>query len=90
MNPFEIPGCVFIGYTQAENVNDGQPVPLFEPAPPPAGRLSINTLEGWTQAANAHNLRSFRKMHGRDPVDNDEIMRWMYPDAKIPSKGELL
>lgn len=43
-----IPGLVFTGeYTSHERVNNGQPVPLYEFAEPKAGKLDINTAEGW-------------------------------------------
>ena len=76
MGPFFIPGCTFIGYIAAGNVNNGSPVPLFEPAPPP-GKLSINTLEGWNAAADRQNRRSFRAALGRDPVSDTELRSWV-------------
>lgn len=75
MNLCDIPGCTFVGYIQANNVNGGRPVPLFEPTAP-TDRPSINTLEGWNAMVDASNRRYFRKRHGRDPVDDDELNAW--------------
>lgn len=60
MNPFDFPGCTFIGHIKAPNVNGGKPVPLFVPCPP-SGNMSINTLEGWNASADKQNRRSFIK-----------------------------
>ncbi len=76
MNPFDLPGCTFIGHVKAANVNGGKPVPLFVPCPP-SGNMSINTLEGWNASADKQNRRSFIKAHGRDPADDNEVWRWI-------------
>lgn len=77
MDPFAIPGCTFIGFIAADSVNNGRPVPLFAPGPPPPGELSINTQEGWNTAAEKQNRRSFRADLGRDPVDGTELHNWI-------------
>ena len=77
MSPFEIPGYTFAGYVRAENVNGGKPIPLFNPASPPPGRLSLNTLEGWNTAAKKQNQRFFRSVFGHDPVDDAELREWI-------------
>lgn len=77
VNLFEIPGCTFIGFIQAENVNNGQPVPLFSPEPPP-GKTDINTMEGWNKLAEKQNLRAFRAAHCRDPINESELREWVY------------
>lgn len=77
MNPFELPGLSFAGYIRADNINHGVPIPLFNPAPPPDGRASINTLEGWTAAADKQNRKSFKAVHGREPADNAELDAWV-------------
>jgi len=51
----EIPGLRFVGYFCDPEINNGEPTPRYEFAPPPPGKLSINTLEGWTAMVNAHN-----------------------------------
>lgn len=43
---FEMPGLQFVGTICEKRVNDGAPIPLFEPKEP-TDRPSINTLEGW-------------------------------------------
>ena len=77
MNPFAIPGCTFIGFIAADNVNNGHPIPLFAPGPPPPGKADINTLEGWNAAAEKQNRRSFRVDLGRDPVNDTELRNWI-------------
>lgn len=77
MNPFELPGLSFVGYIKTNNINHGAPIPLFDPAPPPDGRASINTLEGWTVAADKQNRKSFKTVHGREPVNQAELDAWI-------------
>lgn len=45
-NPFDTPGLRYVGEYSHPQVNHGQPLPVFEPVAP-AGRPSINSLEGW-------------------------------------------
>ena len=75
MNPFNISGLRYVGYTSNPRVNNGQPVPLFEPVTL-VGRPSINTMEGWNVTADKHNRRSFAKVFGREPVCTDELRAW--------------
>ena len=77
MNPLTIPGCVFIGYVSDDNVNNGSPVPLFEPIPSP-DKQDINTMDGWNTIADQGNRRSFRLANGRDPVNDAELDSWVY------------
>ncbi len=72
-----IPGCEFLGFIAAKNVNNGCPVPLFTPELPPPGKPSINTPVGWNAAAEKYNLRSFKVALGRDPVNDTELHNWI-------------
>lgn len=40
-------GFVFAGYVCNPQINNGEAIPLYDIADPPAGRASINTVEGW-------------------------------------------
>lgn len=75
MEQFNITGMRCIGQVVNTKVNGGRPVPLFEPVPP-AGRPSINTMEGWNAAAERANTRAFNQVFGRNPACSDELMAW--------------
>ena len=76
MDLYKIPGLVFKGFVQAENINGGNPIPLFE-CKAPTDKPSINTLEGWCAAVDAHNRHNFRLLMGRDPIDEAEFQAWV-------------
>ena len=84
MNPFDLPGLTFIGYVKNEHVNHGAPVPLFQPAGPHPGQLSINTLEGWNASCDRHHRESFRRRIGRDPVDDNELDYYVQTGTGYP------
>lgn len=77
MNLFELPGLSFVGYIRGDNINHGTPIPLFDPAPPPEGRVSINTLEGWNAAVDKQNRKAFKTAHNREPVNQTELDAWI-------------
>ena len=83
----EIPGCIFAGYTEHPDINDGKPFPLFEPIMP-KDRPSINTLDGWNAMVNAQNLRYFRRRYGRDPHNDEELQR--YANALVDPQNATL
>jgi hypothetical protein len=47
-DPFNSPALQFDGHISHPQINNGQPLPLFQPVAP-EGRPSINTLDGWNQ-----------------------------------------
>ena len=59
MNPFDVPGLRYVGDISNEEINNGEPLPLFESVAP-KGRSSINTLEGWNQLV-AEQERKYRE-----------------------------
>lgn len=75
-NPFDTPGLRYICEYSHPRVNHGQLVPLFEPVAP-EGRPSINTLEGWTAAADRVNHKSFISANGREPRNREELYAWV-------------
>lgn len=82
----EIPGCIFAGYTEHPNINEGKPIPIFEPITP-KDRPDINTLEGWTLTADKQNRCSFFVVFGREPVSRDELYNWVYSQTTDPAGG---
>ena len=69
----EVPGMIFTGEMVSHSmVNNGVPVPLYDLV-----ASGINTPEGWNAAAMSANRRSFRAIHGRNPVDELEISQWL-------------
>lgn len=75
MRNVNMPGMRYLGHVSHEQVNQGQPVPVFEPAAP-AGRPSINTREGWNAVAERANTRAFTQAFGRSPVCPAELKAW--------------
>ena len=72
--PFEAPGLRYVEHISHPQVN--QPLPVFEPVEP-EGRPSINTLEGWTAAADRVNRKSFIAANGREPKNREELYAWV-------------
>ena len=75
-NPFDIPELRYVGDISCEDVNDGAPMPLFEPVEP-ENRPSINTLEGCNKLAAEINRRSFVSANGRKPESEAELNAWV-------------
>lgn len=40
-------------------------------------KLSINTLEGWSQQADIANKKAFTYTFGREPIDETELYQWV-------------
>lgn len=78
-NPFDVPGLRYVGQVSHPQVNNGEPVPQFEPVAP-EGKLSINTLEGWNKYATEGNRRAFYQVFGRKPVCDAELRAWEKSD----------
>lgn len=47
MKEYAVQCLVFAGYVSDPHVNNGEAIPLYDIADPPAGIASINTVEGW-------------------------------------------
>ena len=75
---YHVPGLIYVKTVTNPNVNQGNPIALFESAEP-KDKPSINTAEGWNARVKAQNLRYFRHRYGRDPHNEDELER--YADA---------
>lgn len=75
INPFNNQGMCCVGEVSHPQINDGRPLPLFEPASP-SNRPSINAVEGWNAAAEKANSRAFFQVFGRYPTCNAELMAW--------------
>lgn len=75
MNFFDNPSLRYAKDISHPRINNGQPVPLFEPVAP-EGMPSINTLTGWDATADRHNRRSFARVFGREPVCGAELRAW--------------
>ena len=75
LNPKEISSLRYVGEISHEKVNEGQPIPLFEPVAP-AGKNSINTREVWNTLAERQDRRAFEQCFGREPVCNEELKAW--------------
>lgn len=75
-NPFDIPELRYVGDISCEDVNDGAPMPLFEPVEP-EDRPNINTLEGCNRLAAEINRRSFVSANGRKPESEAELNAWV-------------
>ena len=76
-DPFKAPGLRYAGEYSHPQVNNGQPLPVFEPVEP-KDRPSINSLEGWNAAADAANRRAFVSANGREPENREELYTWVY------------
>ena len=74
-NPFNCPGLRYTGDISCENINDGTPLPVFEPVVQ-EGHPDINTLDGWNALCDRANRRSFIRIHGREPRDTAELRTW--------------
>lgn len=70
----QLPGLSYIGTITNPHVNQGAPVPLYEPVNHPGG---INTLEGWNALADKQNRRSFLRKFGREPKNESELWEWV-------------
>ena len=55
-DPYNASCLRYVGHISCEEVNEGKPLPLFEPVAP-EGRLSINTLEGWNRLVEEQERR---------------------------------
>lgn len=67
---FEVPpGMVFTGKVVYDTL--GNALPVFEPAPPPPGKLSINTLEGWNALCRKSQIEYVRHKLGREPTEEE-------------------
>ena len=75
-NPFEASCLRYVEYTSHPQVNNGQPLPVFEPVKPEA-HPSINTLDGWNALSDAQNRRAFVSANGREPESRDELYTWV-------------
>jgi len=75
MNGFNNSGLHFVGLISDERVNDGSPLPLFEPLSP-KDRPSINTPEGWNSYCEQRNRKAFAHVFGREPRNSAELREW--------------
>ena len=75
INPFNRQGMRGVGEVSHPQINDGRPLPLFEPVSP-KDQHSINTMEGWNAAAEKANSRAFFQVFGRYPTCHAELMAW--------------
>ena len=75
-DPFKAPGLRYVEHISHPQINNGQPLPVFEPVAP-EGRPSINTFEGWNASADRANRRSFISANGREPQNREELYAWV-------------
>ena len=76
INPFNCQGMCCVSEVAHPQINDGRPLPLFDPASP-KDRPSINTMEGWNAAAEKANNRAFLQAFGRYPTSPAELRSWV-------------
>lgn len=76
INPFNRQGMRGVGEVSHPQINDGRPLPLFEPVSP-KDRPSINTMEGWNAAAEKANSLAFLQAFGRYPTSPAELRSWV-------------
>lgn len=66
----EVPrGMVFTGKVVCDTA--GKMLPVFEPAPPKPGKLSINTIEGWNALCRQCWINNARRRLGHEPTEED-------------------
>ena len=75
-DPFKFPGLRYVEHISIEGINNGEPLPLFEPVPP-KDRPGINTLEGWMRSCVESNTKAFVSTFGRQPANYEEVQHWV-------------
>ena len=63
-------GLVFAGYICNPHISNGEAIPLYDIADPPAGRASINTVEGWNALVEREEAARHERMQ-REYEDSD-------------------
>lgn len=73
---FHTPGLRYVGDITDGRINEGQPLPVFEPVDP-EDRPGINSPEGWNALADRQNRSAFIAEFGRAPVNDTELRTWV-------------